>query len=95
MSTQADTTQVHPLGPVATSSDVVIVIEEIPSPGTANQILISIDDQPVWQQFVQARYDMLEADALYALEVIRQYLANYQETQQQLGTQDQKGSGVY
>lgn len=74
---------------------VVIVVEEIPSPGTANQIVISIDDQPVWQQFVQARYELLEDDALYALEVVRDYLASYQETQQQLGNKDQKGSGVY
>lgn len=92
---QADTTKRQSIAPSAISGDVVIMIEEIPSPGTANQILISIDDQPVWQQFVQARYDVLEADALYALDVVRQYLANYQETQQQLGSQDQKGSGVY
>ena len=95
LSTQADTTQRHGPALSAMPGDVVIMVEEIPSPGTANQILISIDDQPVWQQFVQARYELLEADALYALEVVRQYLANYQETQQLLGTQDQKGSGVY
>ncbi|WP_375446137.1 CsgE family curli-type amyloid fiber assembly protein [uncultured Fibrella sp.] len=75
--------------------DVVIVVEEIPSPGTASQIMISIDDQPVWQQFVQARYELLEEDALYALEVVREYLTTYLETQQQLGNKDQKGSGVH
>ena len=91
LSTQTDSTQL----PNSTSVDVIIVIDEIPSPGSANQILISIDDEPVWQQFVQARYELLEADALYALEAVRQYLATYQETQQQLGSKDQKGSGVY
>lgn len=90
--TQADSTQQHN---AASADDVVIMIEEIPSPGTANQILISIDDQPVWQQFVQARYDLLETDALFALEVVRQFLTTYQETQEQLGSKDQKGSGVY
>ncbi|MEZ0540198.1 CsgE family curli-type amyloid fiber assembly protein [Fibrella arboris] len=73
----------------------VILVEEIPSPGTANQIVISIDDQPVWEQFVQARYELLEEDALYALEVVRDYLASRQETQQRLNTRDQQGTGVY
>ncbi|QIP16278.1 hypothetical protein G8759_28375 [Spirosoma aureum] len=93
--TQADTTQQRRLTSVVPSVDVVIMIEEIPSPGTANQILISIDDEPVWQQFVQARYDLLESDAQYALNTVRQYLVSYQETQQQLGSKDQKGSGVH
>ncbi|GAB3643724.1 CsgE family curli-type amyloid fiber assembly protein [Spirosoma arcticum] len=93
--TQADSTQRRNAGPTDSSGDVVIMIEEIPSPGTANQILISIDDQPVWQQFVQGRYELLEADAHDAVDIVRQYLTAYQETQQPLGTQDQKGSGVH
>lgn len=93
--TQADTCQQHSLVPMDALGDVVIMVEELPSPGTANQIMITIDDQPVWQQFVQARYDLLETDARYAVEVVRQYLAIYQETQQQLGSQDQKGSGIH
>ena len=84
-----DSTQQHMMGLV------VIMVEEIPAPGTASQVLISISDQPVWQQFVQARYDLLESDALYAVETVRDYLKSYQEMLLLLGSQDQKGSGVY
>ena len=91
----SDTSQPDSLAPVVPTGDVVITVEEIPAPGTTSQILISIDDQPIWHQFVQARYELLEEDALHAVETVRQYLVSNQEMQQLLGSQDQQGSGVY
>jgi hypothetical protein len=61
----------RPVSPAIPTDEVIITIEEIPSPGSGNLIQISIDDQPVWQQFVQARYDLLEIDAAQAVAAIR------------------------
>lgn len=57
------------------AGDMVIVLEEIPLAGMApNQILIriSIDDNPVWLEMVQGRFELLEESALYALETVRE-----------------------
>jgi hypothetical protein len=93
--TQVDTTRADTVRQVMVGAILVIMVEEIPIRGTTSQVLISIGDQPVFQQFVQARYELLEADALYAVETVRDYLKSYQEMLQLLGSQDQKGSGVY
>lgn len=81
---QADTSQQHGLVPTVQFDEVVISVEEIPAPGFANQILIqiTIDDQPVWQQYVPVRYELLEAEAPSAVETVRQELASYQEMKQ-------------
>lgn len=57
------------------AGDMVIVLEEIPLAGMSpNQILIkiSVDDNPVWMEAVQGRYELLEESALYALETVRE-----------------------
>ncbi len=86
---QADTSQQHGLAPTVQFDEVVISVEEIPAPGFANQILIqiTIDDQPVWQQYVPVRYELLEAEAPNAVETVRQELASYQEMKQLVGSQ--------
>lgn len=91
-SAEADTAQVgKPAALSLTMANWVIVnVEEIPSPGTSYQILITIDGDPVWQQFVQARYDMLEANAINAVETVRESLTSYQGVQQQLSSQDSR-----
>ncbi|MFN3381753.1 MAG: CsgE family curli-type amyloid fiber assembly protein, partial [Runella zeae] len=75
--------------------DLTIMIEELPSPGLSNLIQISVNDQLLWQQFMQPRMDALEYFAENAYETVLQYILNYQEIQNQLGSQDQKGTGVY
>lgn len=89
--TQADSTQQEGPGPIVTTGDVVLVIEEIPTPGSTNahQMQVSIDDQLVWQQFVQARYELLEEATLTAVDAAREYLASYQELQRLLASQGQ------
>ncbi|GAA4462116.1 hypothetical protein GCM10023189_38430 [Nibrella saemangeumensis] len=80
-----DTTQAMSLSATLVDGEwVIITIEEIPAPGTASQILIRLDDQPVWQQFVQARYEILEEATLQAVEVIREALFSSQKLRQQL-----------
>ncbi|GAA4403056.1 hypothetical protein GCM10023187_18760 [Nibrella viscosa] len=82
---EGDTAQVCKQTPAVKMANwIVIAIEEIPSPGTACQIQITIDGEPVWQQFVQARQDLLADYALNAVEIVRESLTSYQEVQQQL-----------
>ncbi|WP_138995224.1 hypothetical protein [Larkinella sp. C7] len=69
--TVADSLPGRPVSPANSADEVIITIEEIPSPGSGHLIQISIDDQPVWQQFVQARYDLLEIDAAQAVAALR------------------------
>ncbi|SOD88869.1 CsgE family curli-type amyloid fiber assembly protein [Spirosoma fluviale] len=74
----------------------VITIEELPSTSaTSNIISVSINDELIWQQFVQARIDLIEEYALNAVETLRQYIISYEQTQQQLQTEDQKGTGIH
>lgn len=63
-----------------------IVVEEIPLAGMApNQILIriSVDDNPVWVELVQGRYELLEESALYALDTVRQYVTIHEAMRHQ------------
>ncbi|ADB40706.1 hypothetical protein Slin_4728 [Spirosoma linguale DSM 74] len=74
----------------------VITIEELPSTSaTSNIISVSINDELIWQQFVQVRIDLIEDYALNAVETLRQYIISYEQTQQQLQTEDQKGTGLH
>lgn len=83
--------------PLEFELDVFLVqVEELPSTsGVGNIVSVSVNDLLLWQQFVQARQDIIEEYALNAVETVRQYLASYRDTQQQLGNEDQKGSGIY
>ena len=74
----------------------LITIEELPSTsGIGNIVSVSVNDLLLWQQFVQVRQDIIEEYALNAVETIRQYIATYKDTQQQLTSEDQKGTGLY
>lgn len=95
-SAPADTSQLA-RKPLDFELDVFLVtIEELPSTsGIGNIVSVSVNDQLLWQQFVQARQDVIEEYALNAVETIRQYIISYRDTQQQLGDEDQKGSGIF
>ncbi|WP_381527126.1 CsgE family curli-type amyloid fiber assembly protein [Spirosoma soli] len=96
VSASADTSQLGQK-PIDFELDVFLVtIEELPSTsGIGNVVSVSVNDLLLWQQFVQARQDIVEEYALNAVETIRQYIINYKETQQQLSSDDQKGSGIF
>ncbi|WP_128547010.1 CsgE family curli-type amyloid fiber assembly protein [Larkinella soli] len=60
--------------------DAVLLIEELPSPGTGNLIRISLDDRPVWQRFVPARYEALEGEAAEAVGLVAEQIKIYFES---------------
>ncbi|PMD92579.1 hypothetical protein BWI97_20535 [Siphonobacter sp. BAB-5405] len=74
----------------------VVTIDELPAFGIGTTILVvSLNDQVIWQNYVQIRADILELYAFNAAEVINQYVINYQDVQNQLGNEDQQGSGLF
>lgn len=74
----------------------VVTIDELPAFGVGTTIIsVTLNDQLIWQNYVQARQDVLETYAFNAAEVVNQYVLNYQEVQRQLESEDQKGSGIF
>ncbi|HEV7382458.1 MAG TPA: CsgE family curli-type amyloid fiber assembly protein [Dyadobacter sp.] len=80
---------------VKANEELIIEMEEIPSPGLSNMVAIKVGDLLVWQQFVQPRSEAMEAQVAEAVQYVLQYFIGYQEIQNQLGTKDQSGSGIF
>ncbi|AUD01432.1 CsgE family curli-type amyloid fiber assembly protein [Spirosoma pollinicola] len=74
----------------------LVTVDELPTFGSGTSIIsITLNDQIIWQNYVQIRQDVLEAYALDAAQLINQYVINYQAVQQSLENEDQRGSGVF
>lgn len=74
----------------------VITIDELPAFGIGTTVMVvSLNDQIIWQNYVQARADILESYAFNAAELLNQYVINYQDVQNSLGSEDQRGSGIF
>jgi hypothetical protein len=80
---------------VQANEELLIEMEEIPSPGLSNMVAIRVGDLLVWQQFVQPRPDAMEMQVAEAVQQVLQYFIGYQEIQNQLGTKDQSGTGIF
>ncbi|SRR5690554_1254050 len=72
-----------------------IYITEMPYRLSTTQIEVKINDIIVFQSFLQPRADIVEELAQYAVGQTQLYLANYEELMQQMGGEDQAGSGIY
>ena len=72
-----------------------IVISERPLPRLGTQVAVSVEDHEVFRQFVQPRYEVIEGNAHYAIQVALQYLENYDVIQKQLQGADLMGTGIY
>jgi UDP-galactopyranose mutase len=74
----------------------IVTIDELPAFGVGTSIIsVFLNDQLVWQNYVQIRQEMLELYAFNAAEIVNQYVLNYQEVQRSLENEDQKGSGMF
>ncbi|MFA8433444.1 MAG: CsgE family curli-type amyloid fiber assembly protein [Marinifilaceae bacterium] len=72
-----------------------IVIKEMPLPGIGTQVSILINDDEVFKQRIQPRYDIIEAMADYAIARASRFLTNYEAMKAQLGGEDQQGTGIF
>lgn len=72
-----------------------ITISEKPYIGSASLVEVSIDENIIFQRFVQPRYDVLEENAKEAVQIALAFLENYELMQKQLQGEDLAGSGIY
>jgi hypothetical protein len=80
---------------VDSNDELLIELEEIPSPGISNIVGIKVGDLLVWQQFVQPRVEGMELQVAEAVQQVLQYFISYQDIQNELGSPDQSGSGIF
>ena len=72
-----------------------IFIKELPLLGRGSQVTIYMDETELFTQPLQPRYDVIEAVAEYAVSLVTNYVNNYESISQQLGNEDQQGSGIF
>lgn len=72
-----------------------ITISERPLPNRGSQVIVSIEDNVIFQRFVQPRYDAMEENAELAVQIALSYLRNYELIQKQLQGDDLAGSGIF
>ena len=72
-----------------------IFIKELPQMGQGSLVSVYMDETELFSQPVQPRYDVIEAVAEYAVALVSSYVINYEQMSQQLGNQDQQGSGIF
>lgn len=72
-----------------------ITIKEMVLPGMANEISIFVNESIVFKQRVQPRYDLLEQMSQYGIYETTRFLSRYQQMKNQLGGEDQEGSGIF
>jgi len=75
--------------------DYTITISEKPLPQLGTQITILINDNPVFQRFIQPRYEIIEETAQEGLEIAYSYLENYNQIQKELQGEDMQGTGIF
>ncbi len=72
-----------------------ITIYENPLPGRGTRVTVKVEDSIVYQQFLQARYEVIEENAKYAVSKVISYLEVYEQVQKQLQGDDLMGTGIY
>jgi len=77
------------------SKNFTITIKEMVLPGLITQIEVFVNENVVFKQKVQPRYEVLESMSQYANTVVVTYLNNYEKMKAQLEGQDQQGTGIY
>ena len=72
-----------------------ITVSEKPFRLTSTLIVISINEDIVYQAILQPRQDLVEAQAEEGIATTHDYLANYEEITKQLNGDDMAGTGIY
>ncbi len=75
--------------------DYTITISEKPLPQLGAQITIKVNDTPVFQRFIQPRYELIQEMAQQGLAVSFSYLENYDKIQKELQGDDMQGTGIF
>jgi len=81
--------------PPQTDQQFIIYIDEMPSPGLGNMVMIRINHDKIYTGRLFPKQEALEATALQAVQQSIRYIANYEEIKQQLEGEDMQGTGIY
>ncbi|WP_421919851.1 CsgE family curli-type amyloid fiber assembly protein [Marinifilum sp.] len=81
--------------PPKNAKNFTITIKEMVLPGLATQVTVLVNNNEVFKQRVQPRYDILEQMSTYAVQQTGRYLLNYEKMKSQLDGDDQSGSGIF
>lgn len=81
--------------PPKNAGNFTIIIEEKPLPQLGTQVTIKVNDNNIFQQILQPRYDIIEQLAQYGVQLCTNYVINYQQIQKQLSGNDMSGSGIF
>lgn len=79
----------------AGAKNYTITVSEKPFRLTSTQIVVSINENAVFQAILQPRQDVVEALSQDAIANTQNYLANYEEIKKQLNGDDMTGSGIF
>jgi curli production assembly/transport component CsgE len=71
-----------------------IFMREQPQPGFGSRVSIAINEDVVIDRFLSPRYDVLEEEAKYAVQQLKQYIGNYNQLIRDL-EDDKQGTGIY
>lgn len=77
------------------AKDFTITISEKPFRLTSTIIMVSINDNSVYQAFLQPRMDIIEAITEEAIFNTQSYLTYYEEIMKELNGEDMSGSGIF
>jgi len=77
------------------AEEITIEFEEQPAMGNSTRIIMSVNNVPIWTDFLQPKASVIEMLSEYAVLVLTDYLTNYQEYNQDLENEDSKGTGAY
>lgn len=72
-----------------------ITVSEKPFRLTTTLIVVSINDNAVYQSILQPRQDIVEGLSTDAILTTQSYLANYEEIMKELNGEDMAGSGIF
>lgn len=81
--------------PPEITASYTITIGEKMLPGLKTQIIININGDDIYQNFIQPRYDNIVEAASEVIEIASMYLKNYEEIQAEIQGTDLKGTGIY
>lgn len=74
-----------------------VIISEIPVPtsATGTRITVSVEDNVVFENFLQSRLEIIEANVDAAIERTKVFIDNYEAIQMQLQGDDMMGTGIF
>jgi len=79
----------------AAAKNYSITLSERPFRLTSTLIVISINDDIIYQDILQPREELIETQTIDAIYIAQNYLINYAEISKQMNGDDQSGTGIY